>query len=172
MRRIRPPGQSEANAREPVGAGSERKPLEDGALEGRVQEGTLLELQRSAGNRAVGSLLAREADKAEAADAERSATIVFPDPIGALVVESYKLGKGSSELEVSVASSAADPLLVEAANRGTLYKTLSVSTSYLDVKVFDAIISSVQLSGGSVHFILNGTVAMDTPKKPQGAIDR
>lgn len=66
--------------------------------DGEQLHSPVLLLQRQAGNRAVGSLLAREADKA-GAERPASATIIFPEPIGVLIVDAFRL---ESRGEISV----------------------------------------------------------------------
>jgi len=118
----------------------------------------LLRLQHSAGNRAVGSLLAREVDVADAAnpdvdtsaadDEAASATLVMPDPIGVLPLLSFSFGQGN-EIIVTVPSSAADPTLWQYAVSGKSLASVLLSTRGLKIRLTDAVISSMHSPSGS-----------------------
>jgi hypothetical protein len=67
----------------------------------QLPQHALLELQRTAANRAVGAMLARDATTAEPADAKKEAApagphVIVPD-IGTIPVESFQLGLGKVE---------------------------------------------------------------------------
>jgi hypothetical protein len=130
-----------------------------------------MELQRSAGNQAVGALLARDAEKQDAGDRGTSVTLVLPDPFGVLPVEAFTMA-GEESITVTVPSSAVTPALFEAASNGKELATAKLSTSYLELEMKGVIISSIQVSaGGSTSFTVNAaSITKDYPKKPEGVV--
>lgn len=124
----------------------------------------VLRLQRSGGNRAVGRLLARQADhvdKADEADAKDrpvTATLIMPEPIGVLPVESYSFGSRPDELIVTVPSTAQDPKLFEYTAKGIPLGSVKLSTGHgLTVTITDAIIGSMA-GTGSIQLTLVGKI--------------
>ena len=102
----------------------------------------------------MGPLLARDADKAETKEKATSATLVMPDPIGVIPLESYSMA-GPDEIAVTAASSGADPLLFQAAADGTFFPVVKLSGGGLEITLTEVVISSVQITRGLVMFRLN-----------------
>jgi hypothetical protein len=148
MRRTRIQEQGEA-AR--VARDKRRRPEQDGVA------GEVLALQRSAGNRAVGSLLAREPDTEEKGDGgqaddkvpEGSAqgTVRFPDPIGSIPIESLQI-KGDREVAIVVPMGPWAPKLVEYGQNGTFIATVVLKAAGFTITMQKVVIASVQQSGG------------------------
>jgi hypothetical protein len=131
---------------------------------------SLMQLQRTAGNKAVGSLLARDADKADAQEKGTNATLVMPDPIGVISLESYSMA-GPEEIAVTAASSGADPSIFRAGANGTYFAVVKLSNPYLEITLQEVIISSVQISGGHIMFKVNAAkTEIATPDAPKGKI--
>ena len=105
----------------------------------------VLLLQRQAGNRAVGSLLAREAGKSEA-ETPATATIIFPEPIGVLIIDAFRL-ESRGEISVILPGSSKDPKLFQAANDGKDLGDVVISSAIgINFKIADAIISQIHVS--------------------------
>src|SRR4051794_18040257 len=79
--------------------------------------GEVLRLQRSGGNEAVGSLLARQETPLarDTGDDERkkpvSHTLLLPEPVNVMPVISFTRGQNADELVVTIPSTASDPTL-------------------------------------------------------------
>ncbi len=130
-----------------------------------------MQLQRTAGNKAVGSLLARDADKAEAKEKGTSTTLVMPDPIGVLPLESYSMA-GPDEIAVTASSSGADPLLFKAAADGTFFPVVKLSGAGLEITLTEVVISSVQISHEHIMFRLNAKrTEIGRPDEPKGKVN-
>ncbi len=126
------------------------------------------QLQRAAGNKAVVSLLARDADKPDTTGKAPRWTIVLPDPIGVLPLESYSWN-GSNEIAATVAGSGADPRLFETASNGTPLAVVKLSNPYLEITMTGVVITSLQVSSGHVELRLNAkTTEMKRPEEAKG----
>jgi hypothetical protein len=134
----------------------------------------VLRLQRSAGNHAVSALLAREPDRAAAGKKEGDAgsgddgpvntTLTMPDPIGVLPLESFSVDGHAGQIEVTVASTAADAALFQHASSGQMVASATISARGFTLTLTEVLISMIQVSGGQIRFSLNGkTVATGHP---------
>jgi hypothetical protein len=132
----------------------------------------LLVLQRQAGNRAVGALLARDGDTDKADEGATNTTVLFPDPVGVVPVDSYQF-VGGGEIALILPSSAKDPELMRLAHNGAFLDKVVISTPAMKIVIARAVIASVQQSGhGVLSVTIAGDVAYDRPQKePPGSVD-
>ena len=131
----------------------------------------VLVLQRQAGNRAVGALLARDGDADKADKGATNTTVLFPDPVGVIPVDAYRFA-GAEEMVLMLPSSAKDPDLVRLAANGTFLEKVLISSPALNVVIANAVVSSVQISNGVVSVTINGQIDYKTPQSTaQGSVD-
>ncbi len=164
--------------REPAGRADDEAAV-SGAL-GDESERSLAarvtQLQRAVGNKAVGSLLAREGDRTDqdgSKDGATSTTLVMPDPIGVIPVISFRMAN-IHQIDVFVPNSDADPKLFNAAAQGTVFGLVTISTgSGFSITIGQAVIASVQLSGNGLTVSIDGAVAQKGPdtQSPPGSAD-
>jgi hypothetical protein len=141
----------------------------------------LLRLQRSAGNRAVSTALARETSRTAARkeDGDRDAdggpvntTLIMPDPIGVLPLESFSFNDRAGEIDVVVPATAMDSTLFLYASSGQILASVTISTRGFTLTLTDVLVSSMQAGGSMLRFALNGKnvvkgpPATSEPKKP------
>ncbi len=130
----------------------------------------VIELQRTAGNQAVGAMLTRDADEKGAETKGTNFTLVLPDPLGVLPVDAFTM-TGDYALTIVIPASAFSPALMDAAAKGKEFATAKLSSPHLEFQMSGVIISSVQLGSGSVSFTLNAaTMTKERPKEPQGKV--
>jgi hypothetical protein len=148
--------------------------VEAGAESERSLAAQVTQLQRAAGNKAVGSLLAREGDKDKGdKDAATSTTLIMPDPIGVLPVVNFRIAN-THEIDVFVPNTDADPKLFNAAAQGTVFGLVTISTgSGFSITIDKAVIASVQVSSNGLMLSIDGAVAQKGPdtQSPPGSID-
>ncbi|HEX4521302.1 MAG TPA: hypothetical protein VH063_17110 [Gaiellaceae bacterium] len=166
MRRARP---REPNAE----IESRAAPVDSSA--GSFAEG-VMELQRSAGNQAVGALLSRDADRAPEGERSTSTTLVMPDPLGVLPVEAFTMPRGERDttITITIPAAAVTPALMNASANGTVFPTATLSTGYMSYQLLSVIVASVQLgSGGGATITLNaaGLETVSPKDKAQGKVD-
>jgi hypothetical protein len=147
-----------------------RTSKEDGVVAG-AETGiadTLARLQRSAGNRAVSALIARDDAKEQASETD-ARTVEMPKPIGTLELLSF--GRDGSNVNVVVSGSAADPLLIQAAAEGRLFDQVTIRHGTLTITLKSVVIShAAPGSGDTISLSFNfGTYEQDyTKKRPEG----
>jgi hypothetical protein len=126
---------------------------------------TIANLQRSAGNRAVSALLARDEAKEHPSGVEER-TIVMPDPIGTLKLESFS-PKGN-DIELVIESSPADAELMKAGTDGKLFDEVTIKYGPLTLTLTSVIISRVSISsGGTISVSLNAAKRHEEYKKDE-----
>jgi hypothetical protein len=132
----------------------------------------VLLLQRHAGNRAVGALLARDGEPDKAEERGTSMTVVFPDPIGVLPVDAFSFGS-AGEISLVIPSSAKDPELIRMGQEGAFFDQVVISTAGMKIIVTKAAVASVQASGhGQLSVTIVGQIGYDRPQTtPPGAVD-
>ena len=132
----------------------------------------LLTLQRQAGNRAVGALLARDGDGDKADAGATNTTVLFPDPVGVIPVDAYQF-TGAGDMTLILPSSAKDPQLVQLAANGTFLEKVVISTPAMKVVITKAVVASVQQSGhGELSVTINGRIEYDRPQRTApGSVD-
>jgi hypothetical protein len=137
----------------------EAKPETD--PEGEHPVSPVLLLQRQAGNRAVGSLLARDA----AGPGEREKpTLNLPDPVGALPVLSWR-PEGSQGMVVSVPSSGKAPELQKLAQDGQFLGDVTLTTWGIVYTIHKAVIANVTIHEDVVQVTIDGDLSQEQPKK-------
>ena len=131
----------------------------------------VLMLQRQAGNRAVGALLARDGDADKVDEHATNTTVLFPDPVGVIPVDAYQLA-GAGEIVLMLPSSAKDPELVKLAATGTFLEKVLISSPAMNIIVTKAVVSSVQIGTGVVSVTINGQIDYERPQRtPAGSVD-
>ena len=131
----------------------------------------VLMLQRQAGNRAVGALLARDGDADKVDEHATNTTVLFPDPVGVIPVDAYQLA-GAGEIVLMLPSSAKDPELVQLAATGTFLEKVLISSPAMNIMVTKAVVSSVQIGTGVVSVTINGQIDYERPQRtPAGSVD-
>jgi hypothetical protein len=128
---------------------------------------TLAGLQRSAGNRAVSAMIARD-EKKEPEPGAAVKTLAMPDPIGTLELLSYTRSGGQG-INVIVRSSAADPLLMRAATNGQLFDQVTIEYGYITITLKSVAIShAARTSDDAISLSLNfATEEQDYTKKEE-----
>src|SRR3954454_22670201 len=123
--------------------------------------GEALRLQRSGGNEAVGSLLARQESPLARDDDERSKpvsfTLLLPEPVNVMPLISFSRGRDEKEMTVIIPSTASDPTLVNWLTSGKQLGTVTIS-GRVTITIADAMVSGCRL-GDPVELTLNGEVA-------------
>src|SRR3954469_10814658 len=122
--------------------------------------GEVLRLQRSGGNSAVESLLARaESPLARDDDDQTKAvttTLILPEPVNVLPVESYSLGRDRKSVQVMVPSTGSDAVLFRWMAQGKPLGTVTLSSQRVTLTIEDALITDCDVSG-RVRVTLNGS---------------
>jgi hypothetical protein len=122
----------------------------------------LLALQRTSGNRAVDTLVRRQATETTKADARTSAavraTIIMDDPIGVIPLLAFSQ-EGNSVVHVDVPSTALDSDLMRYMVQGIKIKQVKISTPSVNLELDDVYIASFSRSASNdeaiVHMTLN-----------------
>jgi hypothetical protein len=118
---------------------------------------SILALQRSAGNRAVSGILARDGTKDEPKKEERGSTMTLGlGDLGVIPLESASWREKESELDVTFVNSPLASKLQEAAAKGKPFPSVFLSTWTMMSKMADVYISNFQLptSGGEEQPIM------------------
>ena len=115
----------------------------------------MFDLQRSAGNRAVSAMLARDPTDAGAAEAvpmkdEKGATATLGLGDGIVIpIDSYNFRLASNEVAVMFGMNAASAELAAAASRGKGFATAFISTWTMMARMTDVVITSYSSGAGS-----------------------
>jgi hypothetical protein len=156
-------------ARPPRARSHEAKP--EPTPDGEQAVSPVLVLQRQAGNRAVGALLAREGEADKAEERGTNVTALFPDPVGVIPVDSYRL-QSEGEIALILPSSAKDPELLRLAHEGRLLEKVVISTPAMNIVVTKAVIGSAQMGHGEVSLTIDGQIEYVRPStSPPGTVD-
>jgi hypothetical protein len=132
----------------------------------------VLVLQRQAGNRAVGALLAREGEAEKADEQATNTTVIFPDPVGVIPVDSYQFA-GAGEIALVLPSTAKDPQLIQLGQTGAFLDKVTISTPAMNITISKAVVASVQQSGhGVLSVTIAGDIAYERPRTTApGSVD-
>jgi len=123
---------------------------------------SLLALQHTSGNKAVGTLIRRQPIDSTRADARTlgavSATIIMDDPIGVMPLISFAMGK-RSDVHVTVPSTTLDGELMRFMMQGVNMKLVTISTSKFTVELDDVYITSFERSDTDGEAVVNMTLS-------------
>ena len=148
---------------------------------------SILDLQGTAGNQAVTSLLGRDAapgpatvqreEKADKGPTSGVGTMTIPEMKLALPIQSFQQQSGrpgregreaGGDVAVTFTEKDLDPRLFKAATDGKQFATITIQVGALKVTLNKVVISGISMTGGSVMLQLNAA-EIELPKEDAGS---
>ena len=127
-----------------------------------LSSSSLSALHRASGNRAVGTLIRRQAAETTRADARTrgavSATIIMDEPIGVMPLISFSSAK-ESQVVVVVPSTSLDTDLMRFMVQGVKQKRVTISTQRFNLELDDVYISSFERIGSDEDAVVQMTLS-------------
>jgi hypothetical protein len=122
---------------------------------------SLLALQRTSGNKAVGTLIQRQPAETTRADARKlpavSATLIMEDPIGVMPLIGYSQGK-RSDMHVTIPSTTLDSVLMRYMMQGIQMKQVKISTTRFEIELDDVYIAGFERSESDGEAVVHMTL--------------